>query len=467
MGVKLTYEEVKRFIEEESNSGCKLISENYISSDKKLIVQCMCGNIFNPKFSYFKDSKKRQRSCNECRKKESVSRQRLKYEDIKYYIETESQSGCKLMSKKYLNVDSKLEIMCKCGNIFELSFYCFRRNKEKMCDDCKKTKGVFYKSFKYDYIKRYIEIESKSECQLLSKEYLNNASPLSLKCKCGKIFKTTFNSFKGRQKMQCNDCSNKNLSENRLYDFKYVKNYIEENSNCKLMSHKYEGVFKPLDIMCVCGEIFQCSLNAFKHKKHKGCNKCLRVYFSNIQSFSLDEVRHYIEMESDSGCVLLNNSYKNAHSVLDIKCSCGKIFKVSYAEYKYKNKQSCNICSSKNNKYKGEIIIQEFLINNNIDFYSQKTFHGLVGVKKGLLSYDFYLADYNLLIEYQGEFHDGTARQQSELQYIKQQVHDKRKREYAINKNINFLEIWYYDFDKIQEILSSELNINNKIKKIT
>ena len=48
----------------------------------------------------------------------------------------------------------------------------------------------------------------------------------------------------------------------------------------------------------------------------------------------------------------------------------------------------------------------------------------------------------------------------TENDFKKQQEHDKRKREYAEEHNIELLEIWYWDYDKIENILSQELNIN-------
>jgi hypothetical protein len=43
----------------------------------------------------------------------------------------------------------------------------------------------------------------------------------------------------------------------------------------------------------------------------------------------------------------------------------------------------------------------------------------------------------------------------------RQQEHDKRKKEYAQQNNINLLEIWYWDFDNIEQILNNELKLNN------
>ena len=38
--------------------------------------------------------------------------------------------------------------------------------------------------------------------------------------------------------------------------------------------------------------------------------------------------------------------------------------------------------------------------------------------------------------------------------------HDKRKREYAKDHNIKLLEIWYWDYDNIEEILNKELDLH-------
>ena len=103
---------------------------------------------------------------------------------------------------------------------------------------------------------------------------------------------------------------------------------------------------------------------------------------------------------------------------------------------------------------KGERKIREILNTYNINFIPQKEFSDLVGTSEWKpLSYDFYLPEHNLLIEYQGNYHDGTAKQQTEEDFIKQREHDRRKREYSKLHNIKLLEIWYWDFDNIEEIL--------------
>ena len=67
MSKRLTYEEVKYFVE--NNSECKLKSDVYINAKESLIFECKCGNIFETIFDTFKSKNKRQ--CNECSIKES------------------------------------------------------------------------------------------------------------------------------------------------------------------------------------------------------------------------------------------------------------------------------------------------------------------------------------------------------------------------------------------------------------
>ena len=106
---------------------------------------------------------------------------------------------------------------------------------------------------------------------------------------------------------------------------------------------------------------------------------------------------------------------------------------------------------------KGEKRIRKWLEENNIKFIPQKEFEGLVGLGGGNLSYDFYLPEYNLLIEYQGEFHDGKQNEYVRQNLDYRQEHDNRKRIYTQRNNINLLEIWYWDFDNIEDILSKKL----------
>lgn len=127
----------------------------------------------------------------------------------------------------------------------------------------------------------------------------------------------------------------------------------------------------------------------------------------------------------------------------------------------------------KHSKYKGERNIQLFLEKNNILYSSQKSFHDCIGRKKKL-RFDFYV--YSIpefipafVIEYQGighyqpiEYFDGS------LGFWMRSEHDYIKRKYCEINNIPYLEIAYWDIDKIPDILNKWLcylknNLNNTI----
>lgn len=82
------------------------------------------------------------------------------------------------------------------------------------------------------------------------------------------------------------------------------------------------------------------------------------------------------------------------------------------------------------------------------------------------MSYDFYFPKYNLLIEYQGEQHDHPVKYSknmtdaiAEKRFDKQKENDEKKKDYAEKNNIELLEIWYWDYNNIKDILRRTLNV--------
>lgn len=143
------------------------------------------------------------------------------------------------------------------------------------------------------------------------------------------------------------------------------------------------------------------------------------------------------------------------------KCEkCGKSFKRKLSVI---NNTKCGIVCDDCGNSRLERETKNILEKYNVFFKQEKTFKNLIGLKNGLLSYDFYLPDYNLLIECQGIQHKEWQKTwMSKKDFEKQLEHDERKRNYAKENNINLLEIWYYNIDNIEEMLIKELNKINK-----
>ena len=138
--------------------------------------------------------------------------------------------------------------------------------------------------------------------------------------------------------------------------------------------------------------------------------------------------------------------------------NCGSEFERSLASL---NKANTGVFCRECNSSQLEIKTKDILEKYNINYNSQVEYEGLLGLGNRNLSYDFYLPDYNLLIECQGEQHERFVKGFHETKEVfeKQLEHDKRKKEYAEKHNINLLEIWYYDIDNIEDILINELNL--------
>lgn len=110
---------------------------------------------------------------------------------------------------------------------------------------------------------------------------------------------------------------------------------------------------------------------------------------------------------------------------------------------------------------KGEDRIMDLLDEWGITYTPQKTFDDLIGdglKRKRKLRFDFYINDYNIAIEYQGRQHEESVDYfGGDKELKKRKRYDDLKREYCKSNNIDLLEIWYYDFDIIDEILYNKL----------
>ena len=120
---------------------------------------------------------------------------------------------------------------------------------------------------------------------------------------------------------------------------------------------------------------------------------------------------------------------------------------------KIKQGHSCIYCC----KSLGEKAIEQYLMDRNIEFESQKRFKDLRGVGGLPLSYDFFLHKYNCLIEFQGRQHEMPVSlfQKNKDQFSVQKEHDYRKKEYAQEHGYDLLEVWYKDLDNIPQIINS------------
>jgi hypothetical protein len=400
------------------------LSKTYTNCSTKLIIKCNNNHIYNVSFNSFKNGNR----CAIC------AGLKLSNDDVKRIIEIESNSNYKLLNS-YKNAKTKLKIMCDKGHIYEVLFYSFRNGNR-----CPKCAGNEKHSF--DYVKKYIEEDSLSGYILLDTEYKGVNRKLKVKCSKGHIYYPTFASFKNGNR--CLYCYG-----NIKHTFEYVKQYVENISNSEyiLLSNKYININNKLKIKCNKNHTYYVSFLDFKSGRR--CPKCAG------KNRTIDDVKQFIEIDSNSGYKVLSLEYVNAISKLEIKCDKGHIYYVDFHKFKHGNR--CPIC----NESKGEKKIELYFNNNNISYIPQYKFDDCKNILK--LPFDFAVFNNDnllFLIEYHGKQHYKPVDYfGGEEGYIYRKNNDAIKKNYCKVNTIDLLEIPYYNYDNIEIILNSKLQL--------
>ena len=274
-------------------------------------------------------------------------------------------------------------------------------------------------------------------------------TPLDVKCVyCGEIFNMTpYKILAGHGHRKCitkivHD-SQKKSHEQFLIDL------YEVNKDISVLE-RYINNHTKLKVECLtCGNIWSASPN--KLLLGRGCPKCRAIKMSIEQTRTHEE---FLDLAKQK-CPQIKILGRYSKSQIPIDCEC------TVCNFQWNARPStllygigCPQCKAS----KGERRITEFLNNYGVMFEYQKKYEDLLGVGNKQLSYDFYIPNRNLLIEYQGQFHDGNIKNdyQTKEDFEKSKEHDRRKKVYAQDHNIQLLEIWYWDFDNIEQILLNQ-----------
>ncbi len=231
----------------------------------------------------------------------------------------------------------------------------------------------------------------------------------------------------------------------------FINQLSNINSNIEILS-EYINAKTPIKCKCkICGNIWDS--RPINLLTGYGCSYCANEKSSKKQRKTMEK---FIEEMSviNPNIEILSEYNGNSNNVECLCLDCGHKWKATPRNLLRKDGKATGCPKCK--KSHGESIIEKWLIENNIYYIGQYKFEDLLGVGGRKLSYDFYLPKYNLLIEYQGEYHDHTASIQTEEDFETQKEHDKRKRDYANEHSLILLEIWYYEniIEKLESIIT-------------
>lgn len=292
-------------------------------------------------------------------------------------------------------------------------------------------------TLKYHEVKKYMNVQGYEILQ----DYVEGWSKkIKMKCPNDHIIEMTWGNFKTNNR-RCKFCSIKNRSTskediiNRLSKEGYE--LIEELG-------KVNSKYRKIKVKCDKGHIYDVELRRFNEGRR--CPTC------SDTTFGFNYVKSFVE---DNGYTLISNKYVNVYQKLEMICPKGHTYYSNFHNFKNSGSR-CPRCFQS----KGENFISEILNKNNVKFIREHTFKDCKHIK--LLPFDFYLPEFNILIEYDGEQHFSLKHSFSEESFVSTQRNDNIKNQYCKDNNIKLVRIPYWEFDNIENILEKELKLNRE-----
>lgn len=201
---------------------------------------------------------------------------------------------------------------------------------------------------------------------------------------------------------------------------------------------------------CECGTVKEVRLSYILNERSKdcGCGRKKTMSEKNTKNLIGQRFGKLVVLE------MLEERNKNGRIVYRCKCDCGNVVDVLGNSLTTYHTLSCGCLVSYWNIY-----IERFLKNNKIEFKSEYTIY----IGDNYYRFDFYLPQYNLFIEYDGQQHYEPVRfhgdnvEENELTFKKIQEHDEIKNCYCEENNINLLRIPYWETKNIETIINNHL----------
>lgn len=304
------------------------------------------------------------------------------------------------------------------------------------------------KVFKYTqetYLKKCFDIHGNLYDYSLV-EYVGSNKKIKIICKTHGIFEQlAFCHIQGQNCAKCQFYKKRKGLDIFLKKAKEIHNDEYDYSLVNFINRKQK-----IEIVCKKHGIFTQRVN--DHLCGRGCPDCnFRKYYYTFDVF----LKNAIKKHSNKYSYYIPNNKLDLIDQDDITIMCPNHGKFNQKIYYHLKGSGCPDCRLSI----GETNIHTFLKNNNINYISEYKFNDCLGINNGKLSFDFFIEEYDVCIEYDGiqhfepiDFFGGI----DAYNYRKQ--NDKIKDEYCILHNINLIRIAYTENieNKLNELLISK-----------
>lgn len=239
------------------------------------------------------------------------------------------------------------------------------------------------------------------------------------------------------RKQGCPKCVGLKLSQNDFINFCNIKHHNTYTYSRTVFKTKKDKITITCKIHGDFNQIAQLHMNG------AGCPICAGCAKSNNQEFISKSLKIHGNKYDYSKVNYINAKTK-------VKIICKKHGEFTQTPNKHLSKQGCPKCFSS----KGELMIEDILKNNNINYESQKKFTDCKFKRN--LKFDFFLPDLNLCIEYDGGQHFEKYRFEKDEEYLNlRKKRDVIKDIYCKENDIVLYRITYLDdiINKINKII--------------
>jgi len=250
----------------------------------------------------------------------------------------------------------------------------------------------------------------------------------------------------------CPTCAyeNKKLTTNKF--IQYAINVHGKTYNYSLVECKNRNT--KVKIICDNHGVFEQNRGA--HLNGSGCQKCVNENQSSTRESFIKKAKDiHGKNKYDYSLV----KYKNSYTKVKIICKKHGIF--LQVPSSHLRRIGCPKCQESS----GERKIRIWLENTNINYVQEKRFKNCR--YKNPLPFDFYLPEYSICIEYDGEQHYKFAKNFGKKILTQDDAiwnlycrkrNDRIKTKYCLLNDITLLRIPYYEKNNIDSILESKLS---------
>ena len=246
----------------------------------------------------------------------------------------------------------------------------------------------------------------------------------------------------------------------RRLTIEYVKQWVDDNSECELLSSEYKNAKTKLKFKCKCGKEFESTWDTFSVNKFHLCQSCSNTLdvrgkpssygTKGVAKKPLNEVIKIIE---DMGCRYVGRYTKEGtrSTIIEFECPYHGLQNVFWTNLE--KRRCCPQCNE-HNKQNSKLVqkVEKYLIENSVKYFKEYKFDGCKN--KRHLPFDFYLPSLNTVIEVNGRQHyekayfGGCSEEKAEEKLIATKKHDAIKFEFCKKNNINYVTIPFFADDK-------------------